>query len=646
MSATTAEAAPRRAAWYAFLAGELAPRPGRMRAVARMTAGCVLVVAVAMLFEIPLPAYMAYIVFLVSRGEAAATLMTAVAGGLAATCAVALSLLFYMLDAGEPSLRLPLLALSTFLAMFFARTSALGPIAFLGGFVLVLSQTLIDDMPSLEFLTRFLLWLWVVVMVPAAITVLFDLLWGDDPAALLRQRVQSMLGAMVDHLEGRGPADLVALHDEAVETIELHAHAALWHRRIKIRTAVDLRLFEAVATFASLLRLLPAETRASVRQVLAAAVDAARAALLAGSTPSIQRCAIDTATLDDGSRPVALALAKTADQLLQGAADRLDATPPPAAPRALFVPDAFRNPGHARYALKVTLAVVLAYAIYSLLDWPGIRTDITTCFFVALGSMAETMHKLSLRLAGAMIGGLLAGLCIVFVLPLMTDIGELSLLIAVVSAACAWVATSSERLAYAGMQLAFAFYLGVLHDYAPATDLTTMRDRVVGIVLGNLLISAIFSSLWPVSAQQVVRGAMATALDALASALDSAGKDAHAARLAVAQALTKARKLAELAWLERGWLSSRATMQPVGAWTLEEVDRLAAAVLVVQGQAPTVAAGQRDAMMASWFAEAATRLRRGELAPPPPVVWPEPDAGRQEAWTRLNREIAHVASQR
>ncbi len=61
---------------------------------------------------------------------------------------------------------LPLMAVSTFLGMFLLRTMAIGPIAFLAGFVLVVTQTLIDVIPNLEALTRFVLWLWVVVMLP------------------------------------------------------------------------------------------------------------------------------------------------------------------------------------------------------------------------------------------------------------------------------------------------------------------------------------------------------------------------------------------------------------------------------------------------------------------------------------------------
>jgi multidrug resistance protein MdtO len=95
---------------------------------------------------------------------------------------------------------------------------------------------------------------------------------------------------------------------------------------------------------------------------------------------------------------------------------------------------------------------------------------------VALGSVGETVHKLTLRISGAIIGGLIAGLSIVFILPHFDDIGQLCLLTAVVAAFAGWVTTSSERLSYAGMQIALAFFMGILQTYSPVTDLTVQRE--------------------------------------------------------------------------------------------------------------------------------------------------------------------------
>ena len=176
-----------------------------------------------MVFQIPLPAYMAYMVFLVSHEQRVGTLITAVAGAVAATLAVALSLLFYTLDASEPALRLALMAASTFVAFFLARISTIGPIAFLAGFVLVLTQTLIDDMPSPEALTRLVLWLWVIVTFPAALTTLVDLAFGRDPAKLALRTALRVLDAVAGTLRGNHSIDVDEQQAAALELLELAA---------------------------------------------------------------------------------------------------------------------------------------------------------------------------------------------------------------------------------------------------------------------------------------------------------------------------------------------------------------------------------------------------------------------------------------
>jgi multidrug resistance protein MdtO len=320
-------------------------------------------------------------------------------------------------------------------------------------------------------------------------------------------------------------------------------------------------------------------------------------------------------------------------------------------PRRLFVADAFSNPAHWQFALKTTMAVMISYAIYTLLDWPGMRTAIVTCFFVALSSLGETVHKLLLRLSGAVIGGLISGLCIVFVLPHFTDIGQLCLLIFVVSLGAAWVATSSELLSYAGMQIAFAFFLGILQGYAPATDLTVLRDRVAGILLGNIVITIIFSSFWPQSARSAVRAALADALRAIGEVIRRP-PNAEEVRLRTVQALVRADHLRTLSLFELRMLSSQARAS-LNIPTVASVDRLAGAAFVVSTDAisPYAETGP-TARLAAWAESAADNVSKGQRVPasPAPTVFSsgtsvEPGARlSQRAIEQLDLEVQHVAS--
>src|SRR5467141_1607022 len=182
-----------RTPFLAILAQELAPREGRPLAGARIAAGCTITVAIAVVFRIPLAAYMAYMVFLTSKDDSAATVTMAVAGGLAITVAVILSLGLAQISLGDPAIRLPAMALSTFLAMFSVRTFALGPISFLAGFIVVTMQSVIDEVPNPEAFTRLTLWLWVVVVVPVAVTMLINLLFGPAASAVAKRGVKKVL---------------------------------------------------------------------------------------------------------------------------------------------------------------------------------------------------------------------------------------------------------------------------------------------------------------------------------------------------------------------------------------------------------------------------------------------------------------------
>jgi multidrug resistance protein MdtO len=605
--------------FLAWLSYELAPKEGRGWAVARMAAACSITVAIAMTFKIPEPTYMAYIVFLISKDEKAATFVSA-AGGLAAvTVAILATLALSLIDLSEPALRLPAMAAMTFLAMYSVRVFALGPITFLAGFVFVLLQSVVDQVPNPEALTRITLWIWIVLFVPIVITVIFNVLFGTSIALLREREFTRILRELARDLRaGRPTARLERFRERVVELIDKTTHGdAKSPAGTAVTTAALRRLLDLLVLLESMTADRPIELEWSD------ALDEIIALVAVRTADGRDRSVPAGAPVGHSGSSADIAIEATI-AAIRAAIERPEpAGPKPeAAVRQLVAKDATTNPAHWQFALKTTFAVMLAYAIYSLLDWPGMRTAIVTCFFVSLGSLGETVHKLTLRISGALIGGLLAGLCIVFVLPYCTDIGQLCLLIAVVSAGAAWIATSSEQLAYAGLQIAFAFFLGVLQDYSPATDLTVLRDRVAGIVLGNVVMTIVFSTLWPQSAATRVRSAVGQALRALATLVQSPS-DAPANREKAARALVLAEHFRTLRGFELQLVPGHASVERMAA-TLRELAILEGRVFVAGGGAG-VSPGYREAdrrAVGTWANEAASAAESGSAWPAAPLLAP------------------------
>jgi multidrug resistance protein MdtO len=236
---------------------------------------------------------------------------------------------------------------------------------------------------------------------------------------------------------------------------------------------------------------------------------------------------------------------------------------------------------------------------------------------------------LTLRIAGALIGGTLAGLCIVFVLPHCTDIGQLCLLIAVVSAGAGWIATSSEQLAYGGLQIAFAFFLGVLQNYAPATDLTVLRDRIVGILLGNVVITLVFSTLWPQSAASRVRSALGQVLRALADLVQSPA-DAAANRERAARGLVLAEHFRTLRGFELHLVPGNLPVERIVA-TLGKLAHLVGSVFVSTFAEDARGRPEDRHALAGWALSAASAAESGISWPLPPPLAAGYSASLREA---------------
>jgi multidrug resistance protein MdtO len=538
----TADALP---GWPRILRAELKLDRARWIRMASMTGCATLLATVFLVFRVPLPAYGAYVVIMASQRDVATSVTMSIGALVAATAAIAFSILLYLFDIDEPALRIPAMAVVMFGAMYLSRAPRVGPIFFLTGFVLVVTQTLVDQIPDGETLTHLLLWLALIIFCACTIVPLVELVVGRKPSALFADGLTERAAHAVAELSARTTsAPTISVRELATQASRLGPQAL---RRLAAVLQIEQIASLRPNNHAPLLwQALASRVMAAVKAP-GAGIDPDNAAMpLAGDEGLLYRAALDlTRQLENPSQDVGTPLA-----------------PLPGRPAHIQ---------SVRFAFKATLAAMVCYIVYSGLDWSGIRTSIITCFFVALGSTGETVHKLSLRLTGALIGGVLAGLSIVFLFPVMDDIGGFIVLFASVTLLCTWVVTSSPLIAYAGLQMAFAFYLGVLQDVGPTDDLTVLRDRLAGIVLGNVAMSLVFATIWPVSTIASAKALLVRITRQQARLLNAGGPAAAIDVVATATDLEEVSRLTVMASFDLGLSSDRRLRHPTVAKPLSRV---------------------------------------------------------------------------
>lgn len=657
----------------ALLRRELRPMPGRLGDCLRIVVVLLAVVAISETFRISEIALSGYIVLFLSGREAASTILTALLAGVAVILAIFVVIAVFMLSLSEPALRIPLMAAMTFVAMFLSRTATPGPVFFVAGFIIAYGLTMGDQVlglalqpatvgnaeqfalpeivfvPPEEALLRFLLWLSLAVALPVILLIVANLLTGRDPATLLYRALAERLATAARFCAGESRAER-RLEAQAFEgTAQLHKlhHLAglLHHGRPRLNWGAS--LIDDIGRL-GLLLLAWLRVAGDARRPLVPAAVACRRRERALQDQEVLSAEPVAITATGAARPLADRISRTLraiEETLAGTAAGQEAHGGAKAPRRLLAADAFSNPEHARFAVKVTLAVMICYFAMNLADWPGIHTCVITCFFVALGTVGETIHKATLRFTGCLIGAGLGLGAILLLMPDMTDLGDLLLLLAPVTLLAAWVASGSERIAYAGLQISLAFYLVVLQGYGPTIDMYTARDRTIGILFGNAVIFVIFTTIWPVSVANVVRTSLAKALEQLAALVGLAahadGEVSQAARsaadMAIGQAIAQARAVLVNNPFEISEVRRAVGKRAIDAAVVEEVGRLFIPVSTIVDLCADLAGHDfpqpmHDAIrahhqaLAAWFRQAASWTRSGDGAGEVAGGLPEPPA--------------------
>lgn len=620
----------------ALLLDELRPYEGRLGASLRMALCCVLVVVLAMSQQVPEAALSCYLIFFASRDNAASGILIAIALIIAASVGILLGLVFLQFAADEPMLRLGLMAAFTFGGMYFSVATRAGPIAATVGFVFAFVMTLYDFVPIPELLSRGLSWMWVVVFFPMAMLILVNALIGPNPATLVRKSIGKRLRASAALLRGEAGADA-----EARELLEEPAGELASPARLGALFG-----FHSKAEAQRLGAMMP-EVQALLVEALAAGEDRT----LAQGLDRLARTIEERRDFEPGWRLWAASgstapLAKRAENLADLWSGRV---PLPEPEKAATEPaDTFTNPAYMQFALKTMLAVFITYGIYTARNWFEIHTAMITCFYVALGSTGETLHKAALRIAGCLIGAAMGIASIVFLMPHMTDIGHLLLLVAAGSFIAAWVANGSSLVQYMGWQMALAFFLCVLQGFGPAFDIDVATNRILGILIGNVVVTVVFLWLWPVSVSAGTALHLGRAVRGLADALRRAGGNLAG----ILPELDAARRLARLSAFEASRLRIRSPLLPHAKTIMAASEEATSGIarLRLLRDRPRYLFGAPRCVKAATLAQEASAARFLDDAAWA-ILAPEPEAMTMldqslsrsfDTLARLERQLAHA----
>jgi len=526
---------------WAYLRGQLAPYPGRVNIMLRCMLSSAIVIVASMALQVPELPLSLLVVFYVTQSNVVVTRLVGIMFMVGSTLAIGMSILLLKFTYDYPLLRIVTASLLFFGAVYLIRVLKVGIIFFIVAIIVIYVQTFVDRTDQAELLIRAVLWVWVAVNYPIAVTLLINtLLLPAEPqrqlkAEILRQlgEVDARLGRVIDGTPVRGPITPLAVQQGAMALQKLLKFATM--RDASYRHGMA-HYLAGIATVSRLYRAaseLPHE--AEVPGLSTAQLAALRqlredcralGTALAADTPYRRDPASPPAQGDAGAAlPAAQEMQRALTALAN--ADTMAASHPPEEP-PMLAPDALTNPSYLKFALKTLFAVLICYVFYNSVDWQGAHTIMLTCVIIALPSLGASMQRALLRVGGALAGSALALFMVVFIEPHLDSIFGLLMMTLPVIAVGAWAAAGSERIGYAGVQIVFTFSLALLGRFGPTSDLTEIRDRMAGILLGVAVATFIQLAFWREAEGDSLRRKLAGMLRAIAKMLQPVDTGANA----------------------------------------------------------------------------------------------------------------------
>lgn len=526
---------------WPFLTRELRDAPGRANYTLRLTLSCAVLIVLFMTLHIPFLAVALIVVFYVSQPNVLMIKLVSVVFVVTVSVALGGVLLIIKWTYDYPLIRLVASVILFFCAIYLMRVlGKLGLAFFVVALAVIYAQTFPSMTSQSEILVRLLLWLWVAINTAILVTLLVNACFQQAfPGYQFKARLVVMLRQTARRLsqpdDGTPPPTVTEIAGQFNQLRSLYQQAARATPEIAASPQAWQSLMAAALSCSHLTALLqPGDDHPDARRRIASQLNA-----LADNLPAAAEIQPLIVPRNGANSAILQEIAEVLARLARGETIPLPQGEVEKAP--LLLPDAWSNPAYLHFALKTLLATLLCYVFYTAADWQGIHTIMLSCVIVAQPGLGATMQKTWLRIGGALLATLIALLLIVFVQPWTDSLSGLLAMTLPVFALAAWIAAGSERIAYAGIQIGFTFALAFLSWFGPLSNLTELRDRVIGILLGVLVSSIVHLYLWPDSEAPQLKARLAQLYRQLAQTL--AARDDEVQQVPLFAALTKSETL-------------------------------------------------------------------------------------------------------
>jgi multidrug resistance protein MdtO len=522
---------PNRTPWLQRIWADLQPTPGRLNTSLRMTLASILVLVLMLVLQMPYIAYGLYFIFLMGRESPTVSFRTALVLVVSIMIVIPAEMGVVIVSDNDPMARVLSVAVVTFIGGMILVSTSLPALGGAIGFIYCVVIGFWEHQAPEDTLVKNSLRLVAAFAIAAACGVAVEYVFGarspadrlEDQFRIRYRALQEMFtlcaredvspkqrfdaATRVSRLAVAGAAGMTDLYYQIVDRnldtgnlpIGTRVHITMLAELMDNSAAfglqsdprVDPEVLERCARIAEQCgRLIPAAIPPSEKR--------------AGPGPQTTNTLLDRveATLHSILvMPVDLDATKNKELAVL-----------PSRNVPFLIPGAIKDKDNVAFALKISLCATLCYIVYNAIDWPGMSTSVTTVMVTGLSTTAAMKQRLTLRLLGSVLGGLILGLgTIAFLFPYMDSITSLIVLVAPIVLLASWI-SGGPRFNYVGIQVAFAFYLVAFLDFGASTELAPARDRFVGILFAVVVMWFVLDQIWPVRTVTAMRRLLGTVL--------------------------------------------------------------------------------------------------------------------------------------